>query len=110
MAQLTWIFDDAPKAGTNEQREWPCAIYHGPFKKFAAFVVSWTTEQYTPTKLKSENHRPLGVIIMRYNDPRDVNFKGRRELCSMTFNSFREVAEFTQKWIDEHPEWQPVVI
>jgi len=88
--RYVWVFPPDPHG--KEPWQWPAAFYNGPNRKMAAMVVC------------------LGVIIKRYNTPKDVNNEGRNMLCDIRFTRLRFLIEFTQDYLDKNHHWNPKII
>jgi hypothetical protein len=107
MAELRWIFADKPKFLV-ERWEWPMAMHAGPFQKHAAYIICETP--FSPSVVKTKLHAPIYVVIKKYNDPRDSENKGFRQLSNFHFRDLHEAMRFVQDYLNRHPEWCPRII
>ena len=104
--RYVWVFPPDPHG--KEPWQWPAAFYNGPNRKMAAMVVC--ERPYDPLMERLGGHPHLGVIIKRYNTPKDVNNEGRNMLCDIRFTRLRFLIEFTQDYLDKNHHWNPKII
>ena len=104
--QLTWIQAPQPTE-RGEKWEWPAAFYTGPALRQAAYIIC--EEEFTPLKAKTGAHSQLAVVIRKYNDLRDREMKGFRNLADNRFKTVREATEFVAYWLGKNPDWMPKI-
>ena len=105
MANLIWHVAAQPKLHT-ETWEWPMAMYAGPLRKHAAYIIS-----REPCSERGMNNGPLiyqlQVIILNY-----TGGQAPRRMISKNnfFTRVESAIAFTQLHLERHKEWQPLIV
>lgn len=107
MVELTWIFLSKPRSPT-VRWEWPMCLYKGPMQRHAAYISC--EDPYDDLFAKMGNHKPLRVVCLKYNrvlmnGAQDRNY--RRMLSDLQFLNLRAAIEFTEAFVERHPDWHP---
>ena len=107
MVDLLWLFSPQPRIHTIRW-EWPMAIYQGPMKRHASYLACETP--YSDILAKSENHGPIGVVILKYNQLNGgLHDKPHRILFDDRFRSLRTAIEFAEHIIANKSDWHPKI-
>lgn len=107
-SEIRWIFPDKPKLVT-ERWEWPAAIYAGPAMRQAAHIIC--EDQFHDLTAKAGMHKPLHVVIFKYNMPNQNPFTPRRMLYRDTqFKHLDHAIMWTQIFIKQNPAWHPAIL
>jgi hypothetical protein len=111
MANIIW--EAAPRPLNHAERwEWPCAVYAGPSKKLAAFIIS--ESECSDAGLNGVSPaKPLQVIVCRYNT--GLKGKGgvdyrRMMMRERYFSSLAEAMAWTQAFLETNREWHPLIV
>lgn len=104
---LKWIPDEEPNKD-GQRREWPMAIYVGPFMKHAAYIMSSKDEPYSKERMRSGNHAPLKVIIISYKDRSRT--QGRRMQSDFEYKTVLDAIQYVEGFLKNHPDWHPTLI
>lgn len=106
MANIIWHAAPRPALATVVW-EWPVATYAGPQNKIAALLLS--EEACSERGMNNGPLKPLRVAIMHYNMNNSSN--PHRMLAKDRFFPRMEAAmAFVQLYLDQHKEWQPLIV
>lgn len=108
MVELHWVFPERPKLVT-EIWEWPAAVYRGLGMRHAAYLIC--EDQFNDAAARNGWHKPIHVILMKYNHPGQDPLKPRRMRYTDTqFPRLGAAMQWTEIFITQNPGWQPRLI
>lgn len=108
MVDLRWLFAEQPKLVT-EIWEWPAAVYAGPGGRHAAYLIS--EDQFNETAARNGWHKPIHVVLLKYNHPGQDPMKPRRMRYNDTqFSRLEHAMQWTQIYLSQNTSWQPMLI
>jgi hypothetical protein len=91
------------------EKEWPIAIYRGPMQRMAGMFLCETP--YSKAAQRDGVHRPITLVIIRYNCPgRDPNEGRRMEYLDRKFSTVQDALMCLLHILDQKRDWQPKII
>jgi hypothetical protein len=108
MVELRWINAERPKLLT-ESMEWPAAFYVGPGMRLAAYIIC--EDPFTEGVAAMGAHRPLQVVVMKYNHPgQDPMVPRRMRYNDTKFQRIEHLMQWTALYLSQNTSWQPMLI